>query len=71
MAELVIICSVVVVVGVYGTTTTLNSWCAEATTPPFKAAIKYAFTCNTQVPKVAGAVALLVIETVKPAVTGA
>jgi hypothetical protein len=61
----------VVVVAVYGTTTTLNSWCAEATTPPFIAAIKYAFTCNTQVPKVVGAVALFVIETVKTGVTGA
>ena len=31
------------------------------TTAPFTAAIKYAFTCSTQAPKVVGAVALFVI----------
>ena len=69
--ELVVICSVVVVGGEYGTTSTLNSTWAEATTAPFIEAIKYALTCNTQVPKVVGAVALLVIDIVKVALTGA
>ena len=41
VVELVVICSVVaVVVGVYGTTTTLNSWWAEAITAPFIEAIR-------------------------------
>lgn len=71
VVELVVIGSVVVVGGVYGTTATLNSTWAEATTAPLSEAIKYAFTCNTQVPKVVGAVALFVIEIVKTAVTGA
>jgi len=73
VVELVVICSlvIVVVVGVYWTTTTLNSWWADATIPPFIEAIRYALICNTQVPNVVGAVALLVTETVKPAVTGA
>jgi len=73
VVELVAICSLVieVVVGVYWTTTTLNNWWADATIPPFIEAIRYALICNTQVPKVVGAVALLVTETMKPAVTGA
>jgi len=72
VVELAVICSlVVVVVGVYWTTTTLNNWCAEATIPPFSEAIRYALICNTQLPKVVGAVAVLVIETVKTADTGA
>jgi len=71
VVELATICSVVVVGAEYGTTTTVNNRCDEATTAPFTEAIKYAFTCNTQDPKTVGAVALLAIEIVKTALTGA